>query len=1125
MHIAIRIGLWTLAVLFVLTLGLYAYLRNANLSVYESQIEGYVSEKIGHKLDVDGLFELHFGPTTFVTAEQVSITNSSWPSDGEILNVGHVSVSLDLWSLFGGPIVINKLDIQRVKIRLERDANAVANWDNGRPKAQSSSTQSFDRNLVAFRTLRIQDVQFDYIDANRSKPLNVLLDYITISPDATNVLDLDMRGTINEIPVWADGKLGPWTNLIDGKDVTADLNLFLGESSLSIDGYIANLITLEGIETSVELRGPAIDRVIDALGIPPFAAGEFEVTGNINAENGGNLVNLEGNLGEITVFASGNIDAFIRPERAEFDFNLAGPDAKYVAEVFGIKDVTQAPFQVSGQFNLDGRRYTLSDTEALFATGNVEVDGWIDLSRPIPDVDVRISSSGPDLSLVGAFSGLRGIPSEAFDWHGHVRKVGSSWRFDDFTTQIGANQLRVSGELDSSNAAADQIDVTASGPDISILQEMTGLQGLPDKPFDVSVRLTPDPAGLRLEEGVGVFGDNRVEVDGVLGVLDGLTGTDFSVRASGPELHNVALLTGVPYLPTGPFEFTGRALINGDTLTIQDGSAVVTGINATADGTVGIASDAGEFDLQLTANGPDLAGLADIEFIKQFSGEPFDVSGRIARDATRFELDSVTAKVGSLMFAIDGDRRNDGTAFDVRLRADAPNADVLDDLAQLKRLPEGPVVVRGRVQKIRDDLEFSDTEFRIGDYVLSVDGTLSNSPMSNDSDLRFGMSGPEMRALGLPFGYEKLPIKSFSLSGEVNGTPTGFAIENMVAKVTENDATAKFTVDIRGKPEIIGVITSTYIDLESSVLQSDEEETEDAADVESEFLFSDEPISNSWLDSANIDLDVSAGHAILTRADVHDVHVRVRLWDSELDIYPFSFRELEGSVDGQLHLEPAADGYSFDASLSVENMHIGVRASDDHDRLSLPPLAGNFVIGGSGRSLHELLASANGKIDFQQGAGVMRKTGAGVLFGDLVTEVVRTLNPLSKSQTQTKLECGIHKIDIVDGVATIENLALQSDQLTVIASGNVDFATEKLDLSMRAKPREGFGVSLGAIANSFLKLGGTLKKPGISMDAASSVATTGAAVATGGLSLLARGLWDRVSAEADMCEELEAEGN
>jgi hypothetical protein len=46
-----------------------------------------------------------------------------------------------------------------------------------------------------------------------------------------------------------------------------------------------------------------------------------------------------------------------------------------------------------------------------------------------------------------------------------------------------------------------------------------------------------------------------------------------------------------------------------------------------------------------------------------------------------------------------------------------------------------------------------------------------------------------------------------------------------------------------------------------------------------------------------------------------------------------------------------------------------------------------------------------------------------------------------------------------------------------------------------------------------------LRSPSIAIDAMSSVTTTGAAVATGGLSLLARGLWDRLSAEADICEE------
>jgi hypothetical protein len=46
--------------------------------------------------------------------------------------------------------------------------------------------------------------------------------------------------------------------------------------------------------------------------------------------------------------------------------------------------------------------------------------------------------------------------------------------------------------------------------------------------------------------------------------------------------------------------------------------------------------------------------------------------------------------------------------------------------------------------------------------------------------------------------------------------------------------------------------------------------------------------------------------------------------------------------------------------------------------------------------------------------------------------------------------------------------------------------------------------------------------PKLEIDTASSVTTAGAAVATGGLSLLARGLWDRVSAQKDICREIGA---
>lgn len=1126
MHKVLRIGIWALAIFVVLVAGLFAYLRSADLSVYEDQIEGFISKGIGHQVNIDGLFELRVAGITRLTADEISIRNPDWQSEPTILSVAHLAVSVHLWSLFDrGPIRVEDMTVEGVRLHLERDTDGNANWDNGRPKPEQASTGTFDRNLVAFRTLNLSDVVVDYLDPNRVRPINLNLSTLSIAPDDDNVLDLDLRAELNEIPLSADGKLGPWTNLIDGKNISIDLDVTLGENELLFDGQIADLPRLEGVQAQLGLRGPSIDRLITTLGLPPFASGEFELNGAVAAQGDGNQVSLNGNLGDITIYAEGSVDRFLDPGRARFEYRFAGPDAKYVAEVFGLKNVMPAPFNVSGNFSLDDARYGFANTRAEFATGVVTVDGWVDVSNAIPDLDVSVNASGPDLSALGALSGVQGIPADAFSLSGRVRKNAAAWRFDDVNFQAGEIRLGIKGELDENNAADDQIDISASGPDMSFLQAMTGLQGVPARPFEVSVRLTPHRDGVRLNNALGRFGDHRLEIDGVLGKGNLASGTDLQIRASGPELHNIALLSGIPYLPTGPFEFESRAIIDDGVLTLQNATASVTGIDGSTSGTIGLQPMGQQIDLQVSAGGPDLAKLANLDVLQKFAGERFEISGRIGRDAERFSLRQVNAAVGTLRATIDGQFTSDLGRADLRTNIEAPDSEILASLSGLGDFPQGPVSLGGRIVKVNTDLEFSDTQFHIGEFSFTADGTVSTSPRRNRSDLRFSFSGPDMHLLGLPFGIRQLPQKSFQVSGEVNGIPEGFAIENLVAKVGDNDVVADFTTDLRDKPEITGKISSTYIDLDSPMLQSAEEEQDSKEDVDREFLFSNEPIDNQWLNAANIDIDLRTGRAILNRADVHDIHIHLRLWDGVLLIEPISFREFEGSVDSRFLLETEEDGYRLDWRFSAQNMHVGVPATPQHDRQSLPPVAANVAISGTGRSLHEILASSNGSIDIRRGSGQIRRLMTSQVFGDIVTEVLRTVNPLSKSRDYNNLECAVYRANIKNGLLTIDNIAAQTDRVTLIASGQLNFATEQLDVSLRTKTREGIGVSLGGVANSFLKLGGTLKNPGIEINPASSVTTGGIAVATGGLSLLARGLWDRVSAEADMCKELNAAGN
>jgi hypothetical protein len=58
--------------------------------------------------------------------------------------------------------------------------------------------------------------------------------------------------------------------------------------------------------------------------------------------------------------------------------------------------------------------------------------------------------------------------------------------------------------------------------------------------------------------------------------------------------------------------------------------------------------------------------------------------------------------------------------------------------------------------------------------------------------------------------------------------------------------------------------------------------------------------------------------------------------------------------------------------------------------------------------------------------------------------------------------------------------------------------------------------------NPFVEIGGTLASPRVGFSA-KGAASAGAAAATGGLSVLAQGLWDRIVGSTDQCKDTLAE--
>jgi hypothetical protein len=130
------------------------------------------------------------------------------------------------------------------------------------------------------------------------------------------------------------------------------------------------------------------------------------------------------------------------------------------------------------------------------------------------------------------------------------------------------------------------------------------------------------------------------------------------------------------------------------------------------------------------------------------------------------------------------------------------------------------------------------------------------------------------------------------------------------------------------------------------------------------------------------------------------------------------------------------------------------------------------------------------------------------------------LNPLSAADPTTYLECVAIRFPIVGGVARNRTgIGVLTRKLSVLGGGTVNLQTEGIDIGVKPKPREGIGINLSSLVD-FVRLGGTLTRPRVLTDAkgaATAGLKVGAAFATAGLSILAEGLFDRTTANADVC--------
>lgn len=452
-------------------------------------------------------------------------------------------------------------------------------------------------------------------------------------------------------------------------------------------------------------------------------------------------------------------------------------------------------------------------------------------------------------------------------------------------------------------------------------------------------------------------------------------------------------------------------------------------------------------------------------------------------------------------------------ALDTRNAASEPTLSVAATFDGQPLSVEGTLAPLARL--LRDEPYALDLVLSSGGARVHATGTVAQ-PLSVRG-LAFDIDGTAPDLAALPgLGEAGLPGDlALGLRGTVRAAdPDTVAFEKLVLTLGDSELALDATLRRAGRrPALALTLEGAVLDLTPFAGEAEDSAAPDR-------VFSAEPLPLAALAAFDLEADVRLGRLVTRAATLETVAARVTIDDGSLAVEDFAAVFEGGTLAGELSLS-AGEQPRLRHRLVARGVALAPWLNRGGERVAKGGRADfDLQVDGRGRSPAEIAGSADGRIGLDVRDLVLEGDQAALAAADLFVSLMDLMNPLSQGDSGTQVECAVLAFPIEGGRLVSETgVGIRTRRLSILGGGVVDLRTETLDIGVSPKPREGIGLNAASIAD-FVRLGGTLSAPRAVTDAkgvATASVKVGAALATGGLSLVAEGLFDRAGADVDAC--------
>ena len=401
-----------------------------------------------------------------------------------------------------------------------------------------------------------------------------------------------------------------------------------------------------------------------------------------------------------------------------------------------------------------------------------------------------------------------------------------------------------------------------------------------------------------------------------------------------------------------------------------------------------------------------------------------------------------------------------------------------------------------------------DLTIKAAGTIVSVEGSIKDVMNLKDMTVAVHVEGRSIPEVARLLPMSDVPdLGPFKIGlGLSDVAPETYKISNL--KVAFGDSDLKGSAELslaKKRPRFTATLSSQNLDLRPVLSQieliSGPREPVGKSKKKHDKILPTDHLPLDVLKYADARLKFNARAFLLPRLAINDLTFNMVLDEGHLMVERLEATIGGGTLDAQIDLNVQGKDAMLQAELQINQLDLDRMLK----KLGLEDVAEGEVdiqvdVKSRGNSVAAIMAGLNGKFSFIIGQGQIYNKYIHILGSIFSQTLPRLLNPFLEATEYTQTNCIVSGFAVKDGLARSTALMFDSEDMTVLSKGEVNFTTEELDFSIKPVPKEGArkkkikrSISLSTLAKQF-RLSGTLADPSIEVDTRRASKTFGKGV-------------------------------